>query len=106
MSGGKLEYSRYRLEEIINTIEDEINNNDKPPYDNPDNEWDRLENERFYAEGGYRWMPDTIKEFKKGIKLIKMADIYMHRMDYLLSGDDGEDNFHRRLKEDLNNIKN
>ena len=50
-------------------------------------------------------MPDTIKEFKKGIKLIKMADIYMHRMDYLLSGDDGEDNFHRRLREDLNNLK-
>ena len=51
MSGGKLEYSRYRLEEIINTIEEEINNNEKPPYDNPDNEWDRLENERFFAEG-------------------------------------------------------
>lgn len=105
MSGGKLEYSRYRLEEIINTIENEINNNEKPPYDNPDNEWDRLENERFYAEGGYRWESKTINEFKKGIKLIKMADIYMHRMDYLLSGDDGEDNFHRRLIEDLNNIK-
>ena len=37
MSGGKLEYSRYRLEEIINTIEDEINNNENPPYENPDN---------------------------------------------------------------------
>lgn len=105
MSGGKLEYSRYRLEEIINTIEDEINNNDKPPYNNPDNEWDILENERFYAEGGYRWTPDTIKEFKKGIKLIKMADIYIHRIDWLLSGDDGEVDFHKLLKKELNNLK-
>lgn len=105
MSGGKLEYSRYRLEEIINTIEEEINNNEKPPYDNPDNEWDRLENERFYAEGGYRWDSRTIREFKFAIKLIKRVDVYIHRIDYLLSGDDGEDNFHKRLKEDLNNLK-
>ena len=105
MSGGRLEYSRYRLEEIINTIENEINNNEKPPYDNPDNEWDRLENERFYAEGGCRWDYRTIREFKFAIKLINRVDVYMHRIDYLLSGDDGEDNFHERLKEDLNNLK-
>ena len=37
MSGGKLEYSRYRLEEIIKTLEDEIASNEKPYYDNPDN---------------------------------------------------------------------
>lgn len=105
MSGGRLEYSRYRLEEIINIIEDEINNNEKPPYDNPDNEWDRLENERFYAEGGSRWEYKTIQEFKFAIKLIKRVDVYIHRIDCLLSGDDGEDDFHKLLKKELNNLK-
>lgn len=105
MSGGRLEYSRYRLEEIMNTIEDEINNNDKPPYENPNNEWDRLENERFYAEGGYKWKSRTIQEFKFAIKLIKRADVYIHRIDWLLSGDDGENDFHKLLKKELNNLK-
>lgn len=105
MSGGHLEYSRYRIEGIINSIEREIENNNNPPYEKPDNNWDKLENERFYAEGGYRWTPETINEFKKGIKLIKQADVYIHRIDYLLSGDDGEDNFHKRLKTELNSLK-
>lgn len=33
------------------------------------------------------------------------AQVYAQRIDWLLSGDDGEDNFHLRLKEDLANLK-
>ena len=40
MSGGRLEYSRYRLEEIINTIEDEINNNEEIENVYIENYWD------------------------------------------------------------------
>lgn len=45
------------------------------------------------------------RKFKKGIELLKKAQVYAQRIDYLLSGDDGEDNFHLRLKEDLANLK-
>ena len=48
----------------------------------------------------------TIAEFKKGIKAIRSALVYLHAIDYLLSGDDGEESFHARLKEDLEKIKN
>ena len=30
-----------------------------------------------------------------------MAQVYAHRIDWLVSGDDGEDSFHRRLKSDI-----
>jgi hypothetical protein len=34
-----------------------------------------------------------------------MAEIYAQRIDWLLSGDDGEDSFRERLKEDLEKLK-
>ena len=44
---------------------------------------------------------ETIKEFKKGVEYLKKAYVYAERIDYLFSGDDGEEEFHKRLKEDL-----
>jgi hypothetical protein len=34
-----------------------------------------------------------------------LAKIYAQRVDWFLSGDDGEETFHERLKEDLGLIK-
>ena len=48
----------------------------------------------------------TIKEFKKGLAILKKAYIYAQRIDWLLSDDDGEESFHKRLKEELDNLKN
>lgn len=44
---------------------------------------------------------EVVDEFKKGLKILKTAAIYAQRIDWLLSGDDGEESFKRRLKEDL-----
>ena len=49
---------------------------------------------------------ETIAEFKKAVHILKQAEIYAQRIDWLLSGDDGEDSFHIRLKSDLENLKN
>lgn len=54
---------------------------------------------------GNKYSPKTIEEFQKGLKILKEADVYLRRIDYLLSGDDGEDNFHERLKEELEELK-
>ena len=35
---------------------------------------------------------------------LKLANIYLHRIDWLLSGDDGEDSFHSRLQQELLNL--
>ena len=36
---------------------------------------------------------DVIEEFKKVLKIIKERQVYLERIDYLLSDDDGEDSF-------------
>lgn len=48
---------------------------------------------------------ETLREFKKCHKLIKLCQLYMHRVDWLLSGDDGENSFHQRLAFDLESFK-
>ena len=48
--------------------------------------------------------PETLLEFRKGYNLLRLAYVYAQRIDWLLSGDDGEDNFHRRLKQDLERL--
>jgi hypothetical protein len=46
----------------------------------------------------------TLAEFKEALGIIKKAGIYLHRIDYLVCSDDGEDDFHKRLKEDLEEL--
>ena len=64
---------------------------------------DKLTTELEYI--GNKYSPKTIEEFQKGLKILKEADVYLRRIDYLLSGDDGEETFHERLKEDLEELK-
>ena len=45
--------------------------------------------------------PETLLEFRKGYDLLRRAYVYAQRIDWLLSDDDGEDDFHQRLKHDL-----
>ena len=49
----------------------------------------------------YDYSKETLDEFKKGLDILNKAYIYTQRIDWLLSGDDGEESFHKRLKEDL-----
>ena len=49
--------------------------------------------------------PEVLEEFKKGLEILKKAAIYTQRIDWLLSGDDGEDSFKRRLKEELDELE-
>jgi hypothetical protein len=53
----------------------------------------------------YKLSPEVIAEINKAIVFLKLANIYTHRIDYLLSGDDGEESFFKRIEEDLNKYK-
>jgi hypothetical protein len=77
MSGGTFNYQQNVLLDIADTLSQEIKAND----------------------GCYK--PETIDAFRLGVELIEMAYIYAQRIDWLLSGDDGEDDFHERLKDEL-----
>ena len=56
-----------------------------------------------YEDGGYypSYTEETIKEFRNAVDALRRAEIYAQRVDYLIRGDDEEESFHRRLKEDL-----
>ena len=42
---------------------------------------------------------------KGAYKQIRIAEIYAMRIDWMMSGDDGEDSFRERIKEDLAEFK-
>ena len=92
MSGGYFNYSQYNLQQIADEVEQLIISNDS----NEKNEYDEVK--------GYHFSPETIEEFKRGLLLLKQAHVYAQRIDWLVSGDDGENNFHSRLKSDLEKL--
>lgn len=54
----------------------------------------------------YEFSEETLAEFKKAVHILKQADIYAQRIDWLLSGDDDEKSFHERLEEELEKLEN
>ena len=94
MSGGHFDYNQYRITTIADTIDSLIWNNKSEEV----NEWgDSIGNN--YSE-------ETIAEFENAVVYLNLAYIYAQRIDWLVSGDDGEETFHRRLADDLQNLEN
>ena len=92
MSGGHFQYKQWEISNIADEVEQLILTNDSEEKD----EWgDRK---------GYHYTPETIEEFKKGLVLLRQAYVYAQRIDWLVSGDDGEDSFHNRLKFELEKL--
>ena len=110
MSGGHFDYNQYRIDDIADSIEDYIYGH---PLEEEDVEYyikdNWLENEekeyiiknKHTIPNYYEYNEETIEEFKKGLDILRKASIYAQRIDWLLSGDDGEESFHKRLKKDL-----
>ena len=92
MSGGQFNYKQHHLLDIADDIGSAVLNNDSTEK----NEWgDNI---------GNRYSPETIEEFEKAMVVLKMAYVYAQRIDWLLSGDDGEDSFHIRLQAQLREL--
>ena len=104
MSGGHWDYLQYRLTDVSYDIEKLVEKNGQPKSAEElkeerwhDNDWyEKYPEDKFH----YKYPEEVIEEFKKGAEIIKLAQIYMQRMDWLLSGDDGEESFISRLKQD------
>lgn len=106
MSGGSFNYTQYQIEDIANYIQEKLDNQGKEiPKEMrwcDDDYLEKYPDERFYPT-----YPEDIQEsFREGIKHLKLAYVYAQRIDWFLSGDDGEDSFRRRLKEELDSLKN
>lgn len=109
MSGGHFDYQQYRIQDMVDSIEDYVYGRD---LDNWEVEYIDdscyTEDEIQYAKEYHHTLPnrygyseETITKFKEGIRKLKEAYVFAQRIDWLLSGDDGEETFHERLKEDL-----
>ncbi|MCK9429324.1 MAG: hypothetical protein M0R17_04920 [Candidatus Omnitrophica bacterium] len=104
MSGGHFDYKQYQIQEIRDSIERELNNQGK---DKPKSElWSDEEYYTKYPEEMkyLTYRTDIEEKFKEAIKILKRAEIYVQRIDWYLSGDDGEDSFIERLEEELKEI--
>jgi hypothetical protein len=92
MSGGHFNYKQYEIEHIADQVEQMIIDNESEELD----EWGNTK--------GYHFAEDTMAEFKKALVIIRQAQVYAQRIDWLVSGDDGEDSFLSRLKTDLEKL--
>lgn len=109
MSGGHWNYVQYQFEGVAEDIRKIVSKNGKKKTkkeleeeDWRDPDWYEKYPEDLYH---YKYSDEVIEEFKKGAEVIAMAQIYMHRIDWLLCDDDGEEDFLLRLKEELSRLQ-
>lgn len=82
MSGGTFDYKQSHIRDIAEHLEEMLQSGDLTK---------GLEQK-------------TLDEFKKGLLILRKAHVYAQRIDWLLAGDDGEDTFHQRLRDELTRI--
>jgi NTP pyrophosphatase (non-canonical NTP hydrolase) len=83
MSGGHFNYMEHSIRDVAETIAEVIRDHEEYSFKDP----------------------KTLVEFKTGHDLLLLAYVYANRIDYLLSDDDGEETFHRRLRDDVGKIQ-
>ena len=88
MSGGHFNYDQYRIGEIADAIEILIYGNN-------------LKNDNGHARN---FSEKTLTEFTAAVRALRIAEVYAHRIDWLVSCDDGEEEFPHRLAVDLSEV--
>lgn len=118
MSGGRFDYKQWHIDDIVNQLEEyiygrELDEDDIDCYINGLFFWsdeDKTKAEKFARKNRrtlpnlYEYSEETIAEFKRGLDILRQAYVYTQRIDWLLSGDDGEESFHERLREELDEL--
>ena len=105
MSGGHFDYKQYNIEDIANEISDLLERQGKERHkrdmygsidyynNNPE--------ERLYET----YSPEVQSRMREAVSVIRKAYVYAQRIDWFLSGDDGEDSFLRRLDKELSELE-
>ena len=102
MSGGHFDYKQYDIENIADSIEQEVIESGKPI---PESKWDYYDRE-WYLEHpeeamNYAYPESVLRRFEEAVYALKRAAIYAQRADWLICSDDGEESFEKRLVEEL-----
>ena len=111
MSGGAFDYKQHNISMIADEIDQAIRDNGRPKtaQELRDESWGRdSEWYKKYPEdlNHYAYPDDIIEEFKRGLHIMRQAYVYAQRIDWLMSGDDGDDSFRTRLREELTTLEN
>lgn len=85
MSGGHFDYKQYTCENIADEIDRLIASNGKP-------------NENGFV---HEYPLDIIERFKEAAHTLRQAGEMAQRVDWLVSGDDGEDSFRKRWEKEV-----
>jgi hypothetical protein len=88
MSGGYFDYKQFHIEQTVEELKEILDNINSDKYD--------------FIEDKERFT----KTLKDAIEINEKAKIYIQRIDWFLSGDDGEENFYSRLNEELQELYN
>lgn len=113
MSGGHFDYQYYNLDYIAEDIDEYINGHELDEDDVEryirDNELEDLEKDyirkhKHTIPNYYGYKDEVVEKIKEGLAVIRKAYVYAKRIDYLLSGDDGEASFLSRLQKDLDKL--
>jgi len=85
MSGEHFDYKQYQIGNIADDIELLIEDN--------------LHKDEY----GYcrNYSEKTLVELTAAIRALRIAEVYAHRVDWLVSRDDSEEDFHHRLRLEL-----
>ena len=98
MSGGHFEHRQFHIETLIEDMGEVLTKLDLEPGQTEDPYDDESLQE--YVED----IPRFKSEVEKAKYYLKMAHTMVQRIDWFLSGDDGEDNLYERLEEELKNV--
>ena len=86
MSGGHFDYNQHRVREIAEDI-------DRLVARHYEDEWSEAYN--------YGFRPEIIERFKEASHTLNQAADMAQRVDWLVSGDDGQDSFMRRWDKEV-----
>jgi len=92
MSGGYFDYNQWNVESLAEDIDRAIARSTRLLDNLPDKD---------HYEHCYLYTPETLAKFAEARDTLRKAAKMAQRVDWLLSGDDGEEAFHRRWKEEL-----
>ena len=76
MSGGHFDYYQFTMDDTIDDLKELLTEE-------------------------YNFSSDTIVRIRECIHHLEMGQLLLHRIDWMVCGDDSEETFHKRINEDL-----
>ena len=100
MRGGHFDYYQYHIREIAESIQEEL---DQQGQIIPKSSliYGYSDQEQIFYE---KYSPKVQERFIEAVKALKTAYVYAQRIDWFLSGDDGEESFLKRLEDELKEL--